>query len=107
MLYENRHVVITGGTGALGIAVVGALLDAGATCHVPYIHAGEAERYPHRDHARVTLVANANVADEEYFAEPVGPGLHDRGQVISSPGAILRSATMTILPLRMIGVAFG
>jgi NAD(P)-dependent dehydrogenase (short-subunit alcohol dehydrogenase family) len=64
MSFQDRHVVVTGGTGALGIAVVGALLEAGATCHVPYIHTGEAERYPHRGHARVTLVADADLADE-------------------------------------------
>jgi NAD(P)-dependent dehydrogenase (short-subunit alcohol dehydrogenase family) len=68
MLFQDRHVVVTGGTGALGIAVVGALLEAGASCHVPYIHAGEAERYPHRSHERVKLIANANLADEESVA---------------------------------------
>jgi len=68
MLFQDRHVVVTGGTGALGIAVVGALLEAGATCHVPYIHAGEAERYPHRGHARVTLIADADLADEASVA---------------------------------------
>ena len=64
MLFQDRHVVVTGGTGALGIAVVGALLDAGATCHVPYIVAAEAERYPHRGHARVTLIPDADLTDE-------------------------------------------
>jgi NAD(P)-dependent dehydrogenase (short-subunit alcohol dehydrogenase family) len=68
MLFQDRHVVVTGGTGGLGIAVVGALLEAGATCHVPYIHAGEAERYPHRGHARVTLVPDADLADEAAVA---------------------------------------
>jgi NAD(P)-dependent dehydrogenase (short-subunit alcohol dehydrogenase family) len=68
MLYQDRHVVVTGGTGALGIAVVGALLEAGATCHVPYIHQGEAERYPHRDHARVKLIPDADLADEAAVA---------------------------------------
>ena len=33
--YTNRHVVVTGGTGALGAAVVKLLTDAGANCHVP------------------------------------------------------------------------
>jgi len=33
--FTNRHVVITGGTGALGTAVVDALREAGAICHVP------------------------------------------------------------------------
>ncbi len=62
--YQDRHVIVTGGTGALGSAVVGALLAAGATCHVPYIVAAEATRFPHRDHARVKLIADIDLADE-------------------------------------------
>ena len=34
---QDSHVVITGATGALGRAVVQALVDAGAHCHVPAI----------------------------------------------------------------------
>lgn len=34
-LFEGRHVVVTGGTGALGAAIVAKLVDAGATCHIP------------------------------------------------------------------------
>jgi NAD(P)-dependent dehydrogenase (short-subunit alcohol dehydrogenase family) len=68
MLYQGRHVVVTGGTGALGSAVVGALLKAGATCQVPYIHVGEAERFPHRGHPRVALVPDADLADEASVA---------------------------------------
>lgn len=34
-LLADRHVVVTGGTGALGGAVVRRLLQAGASCHVP------------------------------------------------------------------------
>jgi NAD(P)-dependent dehydrogenase (short-subunit alcohol dehydrogenase family) len=68
MTFSDRHVMVTGGTGALGTAVVGGLLAAGAFCHVPYLHAGEAERFPHRDHARVTLIANAELAEESAVA---------------------------------------
>jgi len=68
MLFQDRHVVVTGGTGALGIAVVDALLEAGATCHVPYIVAAEAERYPHRGHARMTLIPDADLTDEAAVA---------------------------------------
>jgi NAD(P)-dependent dehydrogenase (short-subunit alcohol dehydrogenase family) len=64
MDYRDRHVVVTGGTGALGSAVVGALVEAGATCHVPYIEAAEAERYGRRGHAAVKLVAVTDFADE-------------------------------------------
>ena len=42
MDFSNRQIVITGGTGALGSAVVGALLTAGARCVVPYVHEAEA-----------------------------------------------------------------
>ncbi|MCB9846244.1 MAG: SDR family NAD(P)-dependent oxidoreductase [Phycisphaeraceae bacterium] len=46
---EQRHVVVTGGTGALGGAVVGALLGCGAQCHVPVFDPRELERFPHAD----------------------------------------------------------
>lgn len=72
MDYRDKQVVVTGGTGALGSAVVGALLEAGARCYVPYIHEGEAEHFPHRRHERVTLVAGANLADEAAVARLYG-----------------------------------
>jgi NAD(P)-dependent dehydrogenase (short-subunit alcohol dehydrogenase family) len=62
--FQNRHVVVTGGTGGLGVAVVGALLEAGASCHVPYFVDAEAERFPHRTHGRVTLTREGDLADE-------------------------------------------
>jgi NAD(P)-dependent dehydrogenase (short-subunit alcohol dehydrogenase family) len=33
--FEGRHVVVTGGTGALGSAIVSALAAEGAICHIP------------------------------------------------------------------------
>ena len=63
MDFNNRHVVVTGGTGALGAAVVGMLLEAGATCHVPYVTPSSAERFVHRDNPRVVL-SQANLDDE-------------------------------------------
>jgi len=68
MNFTDRQVVVTGGTGALGSAVVGALIAAGAACRVPYRHAAEAQRFAHRDHARVTLVAAGDLADEAAVA---------------------------------------
>jgi NAD(P)-dependent dehydrogenase (short-subunit alcohol dehydrogenase family) len=44
---QGQHVVVTGGTGTLGSAVVRALVDAGAQCHVPAIESSiPAERFP-------------------------------------------------------------
>ena len=64
MDYRDRHVVVTGGTGALGTAVVRTLIEAGAVCHVPYVLDGEAQRFPLRQHERVTLLAVTDLADE-------------------------------------------
>ncbi len=72
MDYHDRHIVVTGGTGALGSAVVGALLERGATCRVPYIHEAEAQQFPHRGNSRVTLVGGADLADEAAVARLYG-----------------------------------
>ena len=45
MEYSGKQVVVTGGTGALGSAVVARLLAAGATCTVPYVHEAEAKSF--------------------------------------------------------------
>jgi NAD(P)-dependent dehydrogenase (short-subunit alcohol dehydrogenase family) len=68
MDYRDRHVVVTGGTGALGTAVVGALVEAGAVCHVPYVVAAEAERFALRAHAQVKLVEAGSLAEEDAVA---------------------------------------
>jgi NAD(P)-dependent dehydrogenase (short-subunit alcohol dehydrogenase family) len=69
MEFAERHVVVTGGTGALGTAVVRALVEAGATCHVPYIDAAEAQRFPLRAHEHVKLVPDAELTDEQAVAK--------------------------------------
>jgi len=62
--YRNRQVVVTGGTGALGVAVVGALVGAGATCTVPWLFEKEAEHFPYRESKQVKLVGAVDLADE-------------------------------------------
>jgi len=71
MDYHDRHVVVTGGTGALGAAVVAALLEAGAHCHLPY-RGAEAGRFAQRGHERVRLVPVERLDDEAALA-----GLYD------------------------------
>jgi NAD(P)-dependent dehydrogenase (short-subunit alcohol dehydrogenase family) len=61
--FSGRHVVVTGGTGALGRAVVEALLGAGATCIVPHRGAAPAEM-PRSD--RLRLVGAVELADEAH-----------------------------------------
>jgi NAD(P)-dependent dehydrogenase (short-subunit alcohol dehydrogenase family) len=73
MDFSDRHVVVTGGTGALGIAVVGALMRAGAHCHVPFLLAAEAEAFPLRGNPRLRLSGPVDLTDEpavqRFYAE--------------------------------------
>jgi NAD(P)-dependent dehydrogenase (short-subunit alcohol dehydrogenase family) len=57
--YSGRDVVITGGTGALGSAVVDLLLAHGATCHVPARSAAGGSR------ERLHQVAGVDLVDEK------------------------------------------
>ena len=68
MDYRDRHVVVTGGTGFLGTAVIEALAAAGAVCHVPYLIPAEAERYPLRGHPQLQLLARVDLTDETAVA---------------------------------------
>ncbi|UVK39193.1 SDR family NAD(P)-dependent oxidoreductase [Mesorhizobium sp. AR10] len=60
---DGRHIVVTGGTGALGGAVVGKLLGEGAVCHVPNAHAAAPPHFPFATHDRVQLVHNVDLSD--------------------------------------------
>jgi len=64
MDFRDRHVVITGGAGALGTAVVEALVAVGAVCHVPCLDAAEAQRFRLREHKHVVLTVTGSLADE-------------------------------------------
>ena len=60
--FRDRHVVVTGGTGALGTAVVGELLASGAICYLPYYVDAEEQNFAHRAHPRVKLIGGTNLA---------------------------------------------
>jgi NAD(P)-dependent dehydrogenase (short-subunit alcohol dehydrogenase family) len=76
MDFHDRHVVITGGAGALGTAVVAALIEAGAVCHVPCRDEAEAKRFRLREHKQVVLTIAGDLADEAAIVrlyQGVGP----------------------------------
>lgn len=60
---KGKNVVVTGGTGALGTAVVAKLLEEGATCHVPNAHAVVPSHFPFTDDKRVKVTHNIYLAD--------------------------------------------
>ena len=64
MDFLKRHIVVTGGTGALGRAVVEGLLRDGAEVHVPYLLPAKAERFAFRADGRVQLAGPIDLASE-------------------------------------------
>jgi NAD(P)-dependent dehydrogenase (short-subunit alcohol dehydrogenase family) len=63
--YSNHHVVVTGGTGALGAAVVERLLEAGAAMvHIPAHRAPDPAKSPLARHDRVRITAQIDLASE-------------------------------------------
>ena len=67
--FSGREAVVTGGTGALGAAVVGRLLEAGATVHVPVYIADELEGFAYRGHQ----ACNHRVDGTKFFTTSVAP----------------------------------
>ena len=62
--FAGSHVVVTGGTGALGTAVVGALRAGNAICHVPNLVAAELDGFPYATDPSVHIARNVDLADE-------------------------------------------
>jgi NAD(P)-dependent dehydrogenase (short-subunit alcohol dehydrogenase family) len=91
MDFRDRHIVITGGAGALGTAIVTALVEGGATCHVPCFDEAEAQRFRLRGHKQVMLSVAGNLADEAVVARlyqgvtPLWASIHVAGGFAAAP----------------------
>jgi NAD(P)-dependent dehydrogenase (short-subunit alcohol dehydrogenase family) len=58
------HIVVTGGTGALGAGVVDLLLQKGATVHLPMVEPELPKHLAWRDHERVKATPKVSLDDE-------------------------------------------
>ena len=91
MDFRDRHIVVTGGAGALGSAVVEALIGGGATCHVPCFNEAEAQRFRLRDHKGVVVTVAGNLADEAVVTRfyqgiaPLWASIHIAGGFAAAP----------------------
>ena len=91
MDFSGRHIVVTGGAGALGTAVVAALIAKGAICHVPCFDEAEAKRFRLRDDKQVRLSVAGNLADETVVGRvyqdvaPLWASIHIAGGFAGGP----------------------
>ena len=89
--FAGSHVVVTGGTGALGRAVIGALRAANAVCHVPNLIAAELDGFPHSADPEVRIVHGVDLADEaavkRFYRDlpPLWASIHLAGGFAMSP----------------------
>jgi NAD(P)-dependent dehydrogenase (short-subunit alcohol dehydrogenase family) len=83
--FSDQHVVITGGDGGLGVAVVDAFVAQGATCHLPLIGAPPAAK------AGVEPAGHVNLTDEQaverYYAglPAIAASVHLAGGFLMKP----------------------
>jgi NAD(P)-dependent dehydrogenase (short-subunit alcohol dehydrogenase family) len=91
--FHGSHVVVTGGTGALGTAVVTALRAAGAVCYVTNMVAAELPGYAHRNDPGVHITTGLDLADEAAVRRfysglpPLWASIHLAGGFAMSPAA--------------------
>lgn len=82
---RDRHVVVTGGTGALGTAVLRRLRLDGAICHVPVLLPEELASFPLADDADVRVVQPVDLTDadavDRFYADlpPLWASIHCAG----------------------------
>ena len=93
---DGKNVVVTGGDGALGQAVVQAFRNAGAVCHLPLIGPPPAESL-----AGVQMIGPVNLTDEAaveaYYAAlpPLAASIHLAGGFQAKPIAETTRADLT------------
>jgi NAD(P)-dependent dehydrogenase (short-subunit alcohol dehydrogenase family) len=100
MDFLDRHIVVSGGAGALGTAVVEALAAAGAICHVPCLHEAEKQSCRLQESKNVRLAVAGNLADEAVVARfyqgiaPLWASIHIAGGFAMAP---MRDTTAALL----------
>src|SRR6202007_2464208 len=89
--FAGSHVVVTGGTGALGRAVIGALRAGNAVCHVPNLVAAELDGFPYATDPGVRVSRDIALADEAAFRRfysglpPLWASIHLAGGFAMAP----------------------
>ncbi|MCA9679266.1 MAG: SDR family NAD(P)-dependent oxidoreductase [Kofleriaceae bacterium] len=89
--FTGSHVVVTGGTGGLGGAVVARLLEGGATCHLPMMEAAPPAHVPWRGHERARPAPSVVLSDEAavtaFYAAlpPIAASIHLVGGFAMAP----------------------
>lgn len=73
--FTNKHIVITGGTGALGSAVTEQLLSTGAKCSIPCFNKSELDDFEYEGHKNLYIKVGVDLTDEgatqDFYAKAI------------------------------------
>src|SRR5215471_15506214 len=89
--FAGSHVVVTGGTGALGRAVIGGLRASNAICHVPNLIGAELDAFPYASDPGVRIRRGVDLGDEAVVKRfyqslpPLWASIHLAGGFAMSP----------------------
>ena len=82
--FKNRHILVTGGAGVLGTAVVQLLVDSGATCSVPCFNEEEQDSFELTGHSNVFTKAGIDLTDEEQTQSFYTDAIDEQGPLWAS-----------------------
>jgi NAD(P)-dependent dehydrogenase (short-subunit alcohol dehydrogenase family) len=82
--FSDKHIIITGGAGALGSEVVRQLIDSGAFCSVPCFNQKEWEEFELKDHPHVYTEENIDLANEEQTQSFFADAIEEQGPLWAS-----------------------
>src|SRR4029077_5839046 len=100
MDFRDRHIVVSGGAGALGTAVVEGFAAAGAICHVPGLHEAEKRSGRLQESKNIRLTIAGNLAEEAAVTRlyqgiaPLWASIHIAGGFAMAP---MRDTTAALL----------
>lgn len=84
MNFDELHVVVTGGAGSLGTAVVDHLLNLGAYCSIPCFDKAEQESFELGSHSNVFTRPGIDLTDEEQTRSFYQNAIGELGQLWAS-----------------------
>lgn len=82
--FRNKHVVISGGTGALGSAVTAKLLNAGARCSIPCYDKSELENFDHQGHENLFIKIGVDLTNGDATRDFYSSAIDEQGPLWGS-----------------------
>jgi NAD(P)-dependent dehydrogenase (short-subunit alcohol dehydrogenase family) len=82
--FTDDHIIITGGTGALGSAVTRSFIEAGANCSIPCYHQTELENFELQTHERVFIQPSVDLTDEDQTQDFYARAVEQQGSLWAS-----------------------